>query len=139
MGAGAGATTATVSRNTDTANALVVNLLSDDTTEATVVGSVTIAAGQTTSPAFDIDAVDDAIAVIVDVVCTIFDCSRIYGCIGIVAVTVIIRVARLLTGDDGIPHAKAIPIGIGKIGGALEEAEIATPGRIVAIAAEKSI
>ena len=61
-GAGAAATTATVSRNTtDNTNPLVVTLMSDDTTEATVIGSVTIAAGQTTSPAFDIDAINDAV------------------------------------------------------------------------------
>ena len=60
-GAGAGATTATVSRNTDTTNPLVVGLVSSDTTEATVQPSVTIAAGQTTSLPFNIDAVDDAI------------------------------------------------------------------------------
>ena len=44
-----------------TATALTVDLVSDDTTEATVPATVTIAAGQTTSPAFDIDAVDDAL------------------------------------------------------------------------------
>ena len=59
--AGAGATTATVSRNTDTTNALLVNLGSRDLTEATVQASVTIAAGQATSAAFNIDAVDDSI------------------------------------------------------------------------------
>ena len=59
-GDGAAATTATVTRNTDTTNALTVNLSSDDTTEATVPASVTIPAGQT-SATFDIDAVDDAI------------------------------------------------------------------------------
>lgn len=58
---GSGATTATVTRNTDTTNPLVVTLMSDDTTEARVIGSVTIPAGESTSPAFDIDAVDDAI------------------------------------------------------------------------------
>jgi hypothetical protein len=60
-GAGAGATTATVSRNTDTTNALEVTLASNDTSEATVPSTVTIAAGQSTSPAFNIDAVNDAI------------------------------------------------------------------------------
>ncbi len=59
--AGAGATTATVTRNTDTTAELVVTLVSDDTSEATVPASVTIAAGQATSAAFDIDAVDDAL------------------------------------------------------------------------------
>ncbi|MGK0188746.1 MAG: hypothetical protein ACI9R3_004560, partial [Verrucomicrobiales bacterium] len=60
-GAGTAATTATVSRNTDTTNALTVTLSSSDTSEATVPASVTIAAGQLTSSAFNIDAVDDAI------------------------------------------------------------------------------
>ncbi|WP_158520982.1 choice-of-anchor Q domain-containing protein [Fuerstiella marisgermanici] len=55
-----GTTTATVSRNTDTTATLEVTLVSNDTGEATVVGSVTIAAGQTTSPAFTITGVDDA-------------------------------------------------------------------------------
>ncbi len=54
-----GTTTATVSRNTDTSNALVVNLFSDDLTEATVIGTVTIAAGQPTSEPFTIVAIDD--------------------------------------------------------------------------------
>ena len=48
--AGAAATTATVSRNTDTTNALVVNLASSDTTEAAVPTTVTIPAGQSISP-----------------------------------------------------------------------------------------
>ena len=60
--AGAAATTGTVTRTGDTSNALVVNLASNDASEATVAASVTIAAGQATSPAFNIDAVDDAIA-----------------------------------------------------------------------------
>ena len=38
---------------------LVVNLASSDTTEATVPATVTMAAGQSASPAFDISAVDD--------------------------------------------------------------------------------
>jgi len=59
--AGAAATTATVSRS-GTSGSLVVSLSSDDTSEITVPASVTIADGQTTSPAFDLDAVDDAIA-----------------------------------------------------------------------------
>ncbi|MEO2019206.1 MAG: Calx-beta domain-containing protein, partial [Fuerstiella sp.] len=57
---GLAATTATVSRNTDTTAALDVTLMSDDTGEAMVIGMVTIPAGQLTSAAFDIDAVDDA-------------------------------------------------------------------------------
>ena len=59
--AGAAATTATVSRSTDTTQALTVTLMSDDTTEATVVGTVDIAAGASTSAPFDIDAVDDGL------------------------------------------------------------------------------
>ncbi|MFP6694784.1 MAG: hypothetical protein VB875_17300, partial [Pirellulales bacterium] len=55
-----GATTATVSRDTDTTDPLVVDLVSDDATEATVVAQVTIPAGAATSAAFDIIAVDDA-------------------------------------------------------------------------------
>lgn len=58
----AGETMATVTRNTDTTNALIVSLSSDDTGEATVPGSVTIAAGETTSPPFLISGVDDSIA-----------------------------------------------------------------------------
>ena len=60
-GAGAGATTGTVSRTGDSSNSLVVSLSSDDTSEARVPASVTIAAGQSTSPPFNIDAVDDAV------------------------------------------------------------------------------
>lgn len=56
--AGAAATTATVTRNTDTGSSIVVQLASDDTTEATVPATVMILAGQT-SATFDIDAVDD--------------------------------------------------------------------------------
>ncbi|MEQ9410795.1 MAG: choice-of-anchor Q domain-containing protein, partial [Fuerstiella sp.] len=59
--AGSGATTATVSRNSDTTNALTVTLTSDDTSEVTVQTTIIIPAGQTTSPAFDINAVDDAL------------------------------------------------------------------------------
>jgi hypothetical protein len=55
-----GSTTATVTR-TDTNGDLTVNLLSDDTSEATVVASVVIADGQNDSPAFTITAVDDAL------------------------------------------------------------------------------
>ena len=58
---GVGATTATVSRNTDTTDPLTVTLLSDDTTEAMVLGTITIPAGQTTSAPFNIDAIDDLI------------------------------------------------------------------------------
>ncbi|MEZ6059115.1 MAG: FG-GAP-like repeat-containing protein [Planctomycetaceae bacterium] len=58
---GTAATTATVSRTGDTTAAVTVTLVSNDTTEATVIGSVTIAAGETTSAAFDISAVDDLV------------------------------------------------------------------------------
>lgn len=58
---GPSATTATVTRNYDTANPLTVELSSDDTTEATVPASITIPAGQITSSPFAIDAVDDAL------------------------------------------------------------------------------
>ncbi|MCA9051469.1 MAG: hypothetical protein KDA89_22175, partial [Planctomycetaceae bacterium] len=58
---GSTSTTATVSRNTDTTNSLTVNLMSSDTGEATVVATVTIPAGRTTSDPFAIDAVDDAV------------------------------------------------------------------------------
>ena len=47
-----GATTATVSRNTDTTSALTVTLASSDTGEATVPASITIPAGQSTSASF---------------------------------------------------------------------------------------
>ncbi len=60
--AGAAATTATVSRNDeDLSSSVLVNLLSDDTSEATVQASVTIPVGQINSAAFNIDAVDDAL------------------------------------------------------------------------------
>ncbi|MFT5528283.1 MAG: hypothetical protein ACI9HK_006272 [Pirellulaceae bacterium] len=55
-----GTSNATVSRNTDTTNALVVTLASDDASEATVPATVTILAGQT-SATFTVDSVDDAI------------------------------------------------------------------------------
>jgi hypothetical protein len=58
---GEGATTATVFRNTDTSSELIVSLSFDDTSEATVQASVTIAAGETTSPPFSINAVQDLI------------------------------------------------------------------------------
>ena len=57
--AGSTATTATVSRNTDTTNDLIVTLASSDSTEATVPTTVTILAGQSTSAPFDIAAIDD--------------------------------------------------------------------------------
>lgn len=60
-GGGTAATTGTVTRTGDTTAALTVTLTSDDTTEATVPGTVTIAAGQATSPTFSISAVDDTI------------------------------------------------------------------------------
>ncbi|MDX1679244.1 MAG: InlB B-repeat-containing protein [Akkermansiaceae bacterium] len=55
-----GSTTATVSRLSSSGE-LVVNLSSSDTGEATVPTSITILDGQTTSPSFNIDAVDDAL------------------------------------------------------------------------------
>lgn len=55
---GAAATTATVTRNTDTGSTITVQLMSDDTTEATVPATVMIPAGQT-SATFDIAAADD--------------------------------------------------------------------------------
>ena len=55
-----GATTATVTR-TDPSGSLTVNLMSDDTGEATVVASVNIPAGQLSSVPFPINAVDDAV------------------------------------------------------------------------------
>ena len=58
-GDSSGATTATISRNTDTTSALTVNLASDDTSEVSVPATLTIPAGQV-SVTFDIDAVDDA-------------------------------------------------------------------------------
>ncbi|MCP5007514.1 MAG: hypothetical protein GY941_26795, partial [Planctomycetes bacterium] len=57
-----GSTTATVMRNSETSGSLLVNLSSNDETEATVPPTVTIAAGQTTSPSFTVMAVDDAVA-----------------------------------------------------------------------------
>ena len=58
--AGSAATTATVIR-TDTSGDLVVTLLSDDTSEATVPSTVTILDGQS-SATFEIAAVDDSMA-----------------------------------------------------------------------------
>ena len=59
--AGAGATSATVSRDGDLSTELIVSLESSHTDEATVPSSCTIPAGQTTSQPFDVDAVDDLI------------------------------------------------------------------------------
>ncbi|MCA9050254.1 MAG: hypothetical protein KDA89_16075, partial [Planctomycetaceae bacterium] len=55
---GTGATTATVTRNTDMTDALVVTLTSSDTSEAAVPATVTIPVGQS-SATFNIDAVAD--------------------------------------------------------------------------------
>ncbi|MEO1298695.1 MAG: Calx-beta domain-containing protein, partial [Cyanobacteria bacterium J06636_16] len=55
-----GVATATVTRNTDNSTELIVNIISSDTTEATVPTTVTIPAGQD-SVTFDVTAVDDAI------------------------------------------------------------------------------
>ncbi len=59
--AGPAATTATITRNTDTTNALDVNLISSDSTEATVPSTTTIPAGQT-SVIVSLDVLDDAVA-----------------------------------------------------------------------------
>jgi hypothetical protein len=59
MSENGGSSTATVIRNTDTTNALLVNLSSNDANEATVPATVAIAAGQTTSAAFAVTAMDD--------------------------------------------------------------------------------
>ena len=59
-GAGVNAATGTVTRTGNTTNALIVNLASSDTTEATVSPTVTIAAGQT-SATFGINAVEDTL------------------------------------------------------------------------------
>jgi uncharacterized delta-60 repeat protein len=58
-GDGPNATTGTVTRNTPTVDPLVVLVTSSDQSEATVPQSVTIAAGQTTSAPFPIDAQDE--------------------------------------------------------------------------------
>ena len=58
---GSAATTATITRNTDTTSALTVNLTSSDTSEAAVPATVTILAGQATSDPFNIDAEDDSV------------------------------------------------------------------------------
>jgi len=55
-----GSTTATVSRIGDTTSALTATLTSSDTGEATVPATVTIAAGQSTSPAFTISGATDS-------------------------------------------------------------------------------
>ena len=57
-----GSTTATVTRSGDTTSELVIDLSSDDTGEASVSATVTIAAGQTVSQAFTITGVDDLIS-----------------------------------------------------------------------------
>ena len=59
--AGASAASGTVSIPTALGAPLVVTLVSSDLTEATVPATVTIAAGQTVSPAFAVAAVDDAV------------------------------------------------------------------------------
>ena len=59
--AGASAATATVTRDSDISQPLVVYLTSDDTSELVVPSSVTIAAGATMSPPFNVAAVDDEI------------------------------------------------------------------------------
>ncbi|MEZ6086978.1 MAG: hypothetical protein R3C05_02880 [Pirellulaceae bacterium] len=51
----------TVTRNTDTTSALSVTLVGNDPTEATIIGTATILAGQA-SVTVNIDAVDDSIA-----------------------------------------------------------------------------
>ena len=56
-----GGTAASVTRNTDTDNDLVVSLNSNDSGEATVPSTVTIAAGET-SASFAVNTVDDTIA-----------------------------------------------------------------------------
>ena len=55
-----GTSTGTVTRDGDTSQALTVNLVSSDTSEATVPVSVTIAAGLS-SATFTVTAVDDAL------------------------------------------------------------------------------
>lgn len=55
-----GQTVANVVRNGDVSNPLTVTLASSDTSEATVPASIVIAAGQTTSAAFIITAVNDS-------------------------------------------------------------------------------
>lgn len=54
------ATAGTVTRNGSTAAALVVTLASSDATEATVLPTVTIPAGQSRVP-FDVDSIDDGV------------------------------------------------------------------------------
>ena len=54
-----GTTTGTVTRDTPTASALIVSLVSSDTTAATVPSTVTIPAGATSAP-FTVTAVNDA-------------------------------------------------------------------------------
>ena len=57
-----GTTTATVSRNTDTTDALVVSLFSSDNSAATVPETIMIPAGAATSAPFNIDVIDDLVA-----------------------------------------------------------------------------
>jgi hypothetical protein len=57
--AGEGAATVRVMRNTDTTSSLLITLLSDDTSEATVPPNITIDAGQLVSAEFTIEAIDD--------------------------------------------------------------------------------
>jgi len=59
--AGASAASGTVSIPTALASPLVVTLVSPDSSEVTLPASVTIAAGQTSSPAFAVAAVDDTL------------------------------------------------------------------------------
>lgn len=59
--AGNAATTFTVTRDADITDSLTVTLTSSDETEATVVGSIVIPAGEFSSAPINIDAVDDMI------------------------------------------------------------------------------
>lgn len=76
-GAGAMATTATISRE-GTEGVLEVTLTSSNLNAATVPASVTIADGETTSPAFDIAAVDNA-EINADQVATITASAALYN------------------------------------------------------------
>ena len=66
-GAGAGAATGTVTRNSGTTGDLIVNLSSNDPTEATVQSSVTILDGKTFAT-FPINAEDDLVADLIQTV-----------------------------------------------------------------------
>ena len=66
-GTGAGAATGTVTRNSGTTGDLIVNLSSNDPTEATVQSSVTILAGKTFAT-FPINAEDDLVADLIQTV-----------------------------------------------------------------------